>query len=95
MDRLRVSAMLAFPDPVNEKKRFAQGIGAACTVTGAVALAAGSEIVPLAVLGLTTAFATLESVFGSCAGCALFARLMRLGLIPERVCVACTRGVRS
>ena len=76
-------------------KRFAQGIGAACTVTGAVALAAGSTAVPVAVLVLMTAFATLESVFGFCTGCALFAGLMRLGVVPERVCVDCARGVRT
>ena len=40
------------------------------------------------------AFATLESVFGFCAGCAAFAGLMRLGVVPQRVCVECARGVR-
>ncbi len=75
-------------------KRFAQGIGAACTLTGAVALAAGSQAVPVAVLVLMIAFATLESVFGFCAGCAAFAGLMRLGVVPQRVCVECARGVR-
>jgi hypothetical protein len=76
-------------------KRFAQGIGAACTVTGAVALAAGATVVPVAVLVLMTAFATLESLFGFCAGCALFAGLMRLGVVPERVCVDCARGAHG
>ena len=31
----------------------------------------------------------LESVAGLCVGCWVFALLMRLGLIPERTCVAC------
>ena len=70
-------------------KRFAQGIGAACTVTGAIALAAGSTVVPVAVLVVMLVFATLESVFAFCAGCVLFAGLMRVGLVPERVCLEC------
>jgi hypothetical protein len=70
-------------------KRFAQGVGAACTVTGAVALAAGSTVVPVAVLAVMVAFATLESVFALCAGCLMFAGLMRLGLVPERICLEC------
>jgi hypothetical protein len=51
-------------------------------------------------LGLTTvtylllaalAFAaTLESVFALCLGCQIFAVLMRLGVIPAEVCVACS-----
>lgn len=76
-------------------KRFAQGVGAGCTLVGAVALAAGSQVVPVAVLALMTAFATLESAFGLCAGCAAFAALMRLGVIPNRVCVECARGLRT
>ena len=35
------------------------------------------------------AAATLESVFAFCAGCAIFAGLMRIGLVPERVCLEC------
>ena len=71
-------------------KRFAQGVGAACTVTGAIALAAGSTVLPVAVLGVILVFATLESAFAFCAGCVMFAGLMRLGLVPERVCLECS-----
>jgi hypothetical protein len=70
-------------------KRFAQGIGAACTTTGAIALALGSTTIPVLVLGVILVFATLESVFAFCAGCAIFAGLMRIGLVPERVCLEC------
>jgi len=70
-------------------KRFAQGIGALCTTAGALALALGATTLPVLVLGIMVSFATLESVFGFCAGCALFSGLMRLGLVPERVCLEC------
>jgi Domain of unknown function (DUF4395) len=124
-----VSALLGFPNPVNEKaartvaavvaltaapglgrfamwfarsrlgrpryvpgppKRFAHGIGALCTTVGAVALAAGSTAIPVAMLALMIVFATLESVVAFCAGCAIFGGLMRLGLIPERICLECS-----
>ena len=70
-------------------KRFAQGIGATCTTAGAIALALGSTTIPVLVLGVILVFATLESVFAFCAGCAIFAGLMRIGLVPERVCLEC------
>ena len=81
-------------------KRFAQGIGALCTVAGALALAAGSTVVPVVVLGVMLAFATLESVFAFCAGCRLFSVLMRLGVVPAQICRECAdiagrRAVRS
>jgi len=71
-------------------KRFAQGIGLVVTTAAAVAwFASGSAVVPAALLGLLLVFALLESVVGFCAGCWLFARLMRLGVIPESACAAC------
>jgi hypothetical protein len=35
------------------------------------------------------AAATLESVLAFCAGCQVFALLMRAGVIPEAVCAEC------
>jgi hypothetical protein len=34
-------------------------------------------------------FPLLEAAFGLCVGCRLFAVLMRLGLVPEEVCLDC------
>jgi hypothetical protein len=34
--------------------------------------------------------ATLESVFALCLGCQLFAVLMRVGLVPQATCEACS-----
>ena len=42
-----------------------------------------------AVLGVITVAATLEAVFALCLGCAIFAGLMRVGVIPEAVCQEC------
>jgi hypothetical protein len=71
-------------------KRFAQGIGAAFSVTAAVlALGFGQRGAAYVVLGLLVVAATLESVFALCLGCKAFAVLMRLGVIPEEVCERC------
>ena len=71
-------------------KRFAQGMGAVITVTGAV-LYFGFDQVGAAyvLLGALVVAATLESAFAICLGCQVFAVLMRLGLIPADVCAAC------
>ena len=71
-------------------KRFAQGIGAAVTVTGAVlhfgfALSGAAQIM----LGAIIVAATLESVFAFCIGCKIFGVLMSWGVIPEEVCERC------
>jgi hypothetical protein len=70
-------------------KRFAQGIGAVVTVPAALAWLAGAEALALALVGLIVVAATLESVFGFCVGCRIFAILMRVGVIPAEVCEAC------
>ena len=36
------------------------------------------------------AAATLESVFGYCLGCKIFALLMKAGVVPEEVCERCS-----
>ena len=71
-------------------KRFAQAIGVVFSVTAAV-LAVGFGHVHAAyiVLGVLAAFAILESVFGICVGCKVFALLMRTGVIPQEGCESC------
>jgi hypothetical protein len=71
-------------------KRFAQGIGAALSLTAAV-LHFGFGLSQLALVPVAAILgaATLESVIGFCIGCWIFARLMAFGVIPERVCEAC------
>jgi hypothetical protein len=70
-------------------KRFAQGMGATLTTLGAIAYLAGSTAVAGVCLVLLVIAATLESVFAVCLGCHVFNALMRIGLVPEAVCVEC------
>ena len=46
--------------------------------------------VPVVVIGVVmVVFPALEALAGICVGCLVFAGLMRLGLIPESICVDC------
>jgi hypothetical protein len=81
----------AAPRPVpGPPKRFAQAIGAAFSVSAAVlAVGFGATVAADALLGCLILAATLESVFGLCLGCKLFAVLIRLGVVPAAVCERC------
>ncbi|MBK5222103.1 MAG: DUF4395 domain-containing protein [Acidimicrobiia bacterium] len=70
-------------------KRFAQGIGATLSILAVVAHAAGAGAVAVAAVGAIAVAASLEAALGFCLGCRGFAILMRLGVIPEHVCVEC------
>ena len=79
-----------------EPKRFAASIGAvmtgAATLLWVVSLATGSTgaLTTVVVIGaIMVAFPALEAVLGLCVGCKLFAGLMRLGLVPEEICLDC------
>lgn len=80
------------PRPVpGPPKRFAQGIGAALSVTAAVlALGFGLTGAAYALLGALATAATLEAALGFCLGCRIFALLMRAGVIPDAVCERCS-----
>jgi hypothetical protein len=83
----RLGPKVPVPGP---PKRFAQAIGAVLTTLAAVfALGLDRTAAADVLLVVMVVFATLESVFAFCAGCRLFAGLMRLGVIPERTCEAC------
>jgi hypothetical protein len=71
-------------------KRFAQGVGVLFSVTAAVlALGLGEAGAAYAVLGALIVAASLEAFLGLCLGCRVFALLMRVGVIPRRVCERC------
>lgn len=70
-------------------KRFAQGIGAACTLTASIAWILGAPAVAYVFVGMIAVAATLESVFAFCLGCTIFSRLMRWGIVPDSVCAEC------
>ncbi|TQM57273.1 uncharacterized protein DUF4395 [Humibacillus xanthopallidus] len=77
-------------------KRFAATIGAVMTVAATalwivhLATGSGAAITAVVVIGaIMVLFPLLEAAFGLCVGCRLFAVLMRLGLVPEEVCLDC------
>lgn len=70
-------------------KRFAAAIGAVLTVAATVSWLAGTSL-PVVLIGVVmVVFPALESLAGICVGCIVFGWLMRLGLIPESICVDC------
>ena len=78
-------------------KRFAAGIGAVLTTTATalwvISLVTGwaGGLVAVAAIGvLMVIFPALEALAGVCVGCQAFAGLMRLGVIPEEVCLECS-----
>jgi hypothetical protein len=78
------------PRPVaGPPKRFAQGMGAAFSLTALVLTGLGYWTAAQAVLGLLVVAATLESAFAICLGCMTFGLLMRAGIVPDEVCERC------
>jgi hypothetical protein len=79
------------PRPVaGPPKRFAQGIGAAFTITAAVLTYGFDQWTAAKVLlGLMVVAAGLEAFLGFCLGCKVFGALMKLGVVPEDVCERC------
>ena len=75
-------------------KRFAQAVGLAFSTAALILhFAAGASLAASVVLAVLVLFASLEAFVGFCAGCFVFDRLMRWGLIPQSVCEECASGV--
>jgi hypothetical protein len=70
-------------------KRFAQGMGAVMSTAALVLAFAVSHTAADIVLVLLLPAVSLESIFGYCVGCRIFASLMRIGVIPRDVCEEC------
>ena len=70
-------------------KRFAQGVGALFSVTASVLFLLDFDIAARWVCVALAGPAFLEAAFGFCIGCKMFAGLMKIGVIPESVCVEC------
>jgi len=82
--RLGEPTMVAGPP-----KRFAQLIGALFTATASILVLAGAVGAAQVVIGLLVVAAGLEGFGGVCLGCIMFGQLMKVGVIPESVCVEC------
>jgi hypothetical protein len=80
------------PKPVaGPPKRFAQAVGVVFSTTALILwFGFGLATATWVVVALLACAATLESVFGICVGCMVFGYLMRAGVIPDEVCVACS-----
>jgi hypothetical protein len=70
-------------------KRFAQGIGAVCSLAACVLVLLGAPGAALVVIAMLFVAAGLEAFLGLCLGCKAFALLTRLGVVPESVCEEC------
>mgnify|MGYP000073337531 CR=1 FL=1 len=70
-------------------KRFAQGVGAAFTISASVLFIAGAYGASQLVIAALVVAAFLESAFAVCLGCIAFGYLMKLGVIPQEVCEEC------
>jgi hypothetical protein len=70
-------------------KRFAQGIGAALSTSGALLMVAGLPTAARVTVAAIAGAALAEASLGFCLGCVIFGRLMAAGIIPETVCEAC------
>jgi Domain of unknown function (DUF4395) len=70
-------------------KRFAQGMGAAFSLSALLLTGLGYWTAAQAVLGLLVVAATLEAALGICLGCMTFGLLMRAGVVPDEVCERC------
>ncbi|NBU38019.1 MAG: DUF4395 domain-containing protein [Actinobacteria bacterium] len=70
-------------------KRFAQGIGAAFSITASVLWLLDLHTASFVVIAMLAFAASLEAFVGYCLGCAIFGQLMRWNLVPESVCLDC------
>lgn len=70
-------------------KRFAQFIGLLFSSTASVLWLLDLGTAARIVAALLAGAAFLESAFALCLGCIMFGWLIRLGVIPERVCEQC------
>ena len=83
--RLRIDHKLSAGPP----KRFAQSIGLVFSTVASVLLLVGAAEASRVVIVALVVAAGLEAFAGFCLGCWIFARLMRVGLIPDSVCEEC------
>lgn len=71
-------------------KRFAAAIGATLTTAAAILWALGVADPAVVTIGVVMiVFPTLESILGVCVGCTVFGVLMKLGVVPEEICLEC------
>jgi hypothetical protein len=70
-------------------KRFAATVGAVFSTAIPVTYYLGGHLAAWVLVAVMIVFPALESLLGVCVGCLVFRGLMRLGVIPEEVCLEC------
>ncbi len=64
-------------------------MGAVFSIAIPVVYYAWSQPVAWGLIAVMIVFPALESILGICVGCLVFGWLMRVGVIPEEVCLEC------
>jgi len=75
-------------------KRFAQMIGLIFTSSTLYFVYISQIYIANLLLYILIFFALLESIFGFCAGCWVFRKMMNFGLIPQNTCKKCESTVK-
>lgn len=71
-------------------KRFAAGVGAVLTSVAAALWVLGlANPVVVSIGFIMVIFPALEAIVGLCVGCKVFGVLMRLGVVPQEICLEC------
>lgn len=87
--RVRPHVHVAARYTAGPPKRFAAAVGAVLTTAATVLWLTGASV-PVVVIGaVMVIFPALEALAGICVGCLVFGWLMRVGIIPESVCLDC------
>ena len=88
--RLVRPRLSAAPRPTaGPPKRFAATVGAVFSIAIPVTYYLGAQTLAWVLIAIMLVFPFLESVLGICVGCIVFRGLMRVGVIPEEVCLEC------
>mgnify|MGYP001157290795 FL=1 len=88
--RLVVPLIIKRDKPVaGPPKRFAQAVGLMVSGLALIFILTEQSDISRILYIVLAVFAAAESIVGFCAGCRMFALLMKMGLIPEDVCEAC------
>lgn len=91
----KIQSLLSIPfkPTAGPPKRFAQFVGLSFVIAiGSFHFASlpSASVVAFSLAGILAFFASLEALFSFCAACLMFSIGIRLGLVPEKVCVDCS-----
>jgi hypothetical protein len=81
---------ISFKPAFGSAKRFAQSIGIIFCLTSGIFLFMENIQLYQILMGVLIFFASLEAIFGFCAGCFVFGYLIQWGVLPQEVCEKCS-----